>query len=347
MGIAQWFKLSFPVDNEALVDMSSEPIPNHLKKWWWALGGTPLYMFIVQVITGLLLVFYYEPNIHGAYESIGKITNELPYGWLIRSIHKWSANIMIASVILHMMRVFFTQTYRRPRELNWMFGVSLFLLTLIFGFSGYSLIYEQMSYWAMKVGTEIAGATPFIGDWLAGFIKGGEDIGQETLTRMHVFHVMILPLAMVILIALHIYLIRSLGVSDLHFKDEPKTEKKTFPFWPDHATTELVMVALIMFLLIALALVFPVHMGDKANPNVTPLHIKPEWYFYPVFRWLKLTNLFWGVMGPILFILVLYLWPFIDRFFEKSMPKKDMAFWIGVIGALILTGFFLWEIIAH
>jgi len=347
MGLVKWFQNSFPLDSESLAKMSSEPIPNHLKKWWWALGGTPAYMFVVQVITGLLLVFYYVPNPDQAYDSVKHITESVPYGWLIRSIHKWSANIMIASLILHMMRVFFTRSYQRPRELNWMFGVCLFVMSLLFGFTGYSLIYEQMSYWAMQVGTEIAGATPIIGGWLAGFLKGGEDIGQNTLTRFHTFHVILLPIATMILVALHIYLIREHGVTDLHFKNEKPTKEKTFPFWPDHAMTELVMVSLIMFVLIALSLVFPAHMGEQANPNITPLHIKPEWYFYPVFRWLKITNLTWGVLGPIIFLALFFFWPFVDRFFEKLFPKKEVAMWIGIIGALLITAFLLWETIAH
>jgi len=347
MGLINWITKSFPIDNDALAHASSEPIPNHMKKWWWALGGTPFYMLIVQIATGIMLAFYYVPNPEEAYASVAHITNDVAYGWLIRSIHKWSANIMIAAVILHMMRVFFTQAYRAPREMNWMFGVIIFVITLLFGFTGYSLIYEQMSYWAMKVGTEIAGATPFIGDWLAYFLKGGEDIGQATLTRINILHVMILPIVMVGLLVIHVYLIRTHGVVELHFKNENPKEKKTFPFWPDHVMTELVMIALVMFVLVTLSLLFPAHMGPEANPAMTPMHIKPEWYFYPVYRWLKITNLTWGVIGPMIFLGVLIFWPFIDRFFEKLFPKKEIAFWIGVIGALILTVFLLWETIAH
>ncbi len=347
MSLFSWFKKSFPVDDASLQEMSSEPIPNHLKKWWWALGGTPAYMFVVQLVTGFMLVFYYVPNPDLAYESVNHISNTVPYGWLIRSVHKWSANIMIASLILHMMRVFFTRAYQAPRELNWMFGVTLFLLTLVFGFTGYSLVYEQMSYWAMQVGTEIAGATPLIGEWLANFLRGGEDIGQNTLTRFHTFHVIVLPVATMLLLAVHIYLIRSHGVTEMKFADEKPTDKKTFPFWPDHAHTELIMVSLIMFVLISLSLLFPAYLGEPANPNVTPLHIKPEWYFYPVFRWLKITNLTIGVLGPMVFLVMLFFWPFIDKFLEKIFPGKEVAFWIGALGAITITLFLFWEIIAH
>ncbi len=347
MGFKNWIKESFPVDQEALVKISSEPIPNHLRRWWWGLGGTPLVLFAIQVITGVWLLFYYVPDPDKAYESVNYITNTAQFGWLIRSIHRWASNLMIITLLLHMMRVFFTQTFRKPREMNWMFGVVLFLLTMVFGFTGYSLVYEQMSYWAMKVGTGIAGATPFIGDWIADFMRGGSEIGQNTLTRFFIFHVVLLPFFLVFAVGVHVYLIRSLGVSELEFKGDEKIEKKTFPFFPDHFYTELIIVVVVMIILIVLALLFPVHLGDPANPNVTPLHIKPEWYFYPVFRWLKVTNLTIGVLGPIIFIILLFTWPFIDRVFEKTFPGKEVAFWIGVAGILTIDGFLFWEIFGH
>lgn len=347
MGFSKWLSKSFPVNQDALIELTSEPIPNHLKRWWWALGGTPMYMFVVQVITGLMLIFYYVPDTEHAYNSIAYITYEANYGWLIRSIHRWSSNIMIASLILHMMRVFFTKSYRAPRDLNWMFGVVLFLLTLVFGFTGYSLVYEQMSYWAMKVGTGIAGATPLIGGWIADFMRGGTDIGQNTLTRFFLFHVVLLPLLTALAIGIHVYLIRVHGVTEHKFKGDEDQPKKTFPLWPDHIMTELVMVSIIMTVLIVLSLLFPAQLGDPANPNVTPLHIKPEWYFYPVFRWLKVTNLTVGVLGPMVFLALLFLWPFIDKWFDKVFPEKEIGFWIGILGMLTICVFTVWEIFGH
>ena len=347
MGFKTWFNDSFPIDQEAMIKLTVEPIPNHLKRWWWALGGTPLYMFVVQVITGIMLIFYYVPDMDKAYESIHYITYTADFGWLIRSIHRWSSNIMIASLLLHMLRVFFTRTYQAPRELNWMFGVVLFLLTLMFGFTGYSLVFEQMSYWAMQVGTGIAGATPLIGEWMADFMRGGSEIGQNTLTRFYLFHVVLLPLLTVMAIGMHVYLIRAHGVSELKFKGDDNSVKKTFPLWPDHVFTELIMVTIIMTVLVVLSLLFPAQLGDPANPNETPLHIKPEWYFYPVFRWLKVTNLTMGVIGPMIFLAILFFWPFIDKFLDKKIPGKEVGFWIGVFGFLLINVFMLWEVFGH
>jgi ubiquinol-cytochrome c reductase cytochrome b subunit/cytochrome b6 len=217
----------------------------------------------------------------------------------------------------------------------------------MFGFTGYSLVYEQMSYWAMKVGTGIAGATPLIGNWIADFIRGGTEIGQNTLTRFYLFHVVLLPFLIIVAVSFHLYLIRMHGVSELKFKGDEKEEKKTFPLWPDHVFTELIMVSIIMITLVVLSILFPVHLGEPADPNITPLHIKPEWYFYPVFRWLKITNLTVGVLGPIIFIIILFLWPYIDRFFERKWPGMELGFWIGIAGMITINIFLVWEIFGH
>jgi quinol-cytochrome oxidoreductase complex cytochrome b subunit len=150
-----------------------------------------------------------------------------------------------------------------------------------------------------------------------------------------------------VVIGIHVYLIRALGVSELKFPGDEKLNKKTYPLFPDHVFTELIIVTLILIILVTLSLLFPVGLGEPANPNVTPLHIKPEWYFFPVFRWLKITNLEVGVIGPMVFILILYAWPFIDRFFEKRFPGKDLSIWNGVAGILTIYVFLFWEIFGH
>ncbi len=150
-GRLEWIQERIPLPLETLRHFTSEPVPHHLKHWWWCLGGTAAYLFIVQVVTGILLTFYYIPASEEAYASVQKITTVVPYGWFIRSLHKWSSNLMIVAVILHMMRVFFTGAYRKPRELNWMIGIGLVAVTLFFGFTGYSLVYEKLSYWGITV----------------------------------------------------------------------------------------------------------------------------------------------------------------------------------------------------
>ncbi|MBI1926434.1 cytochrome b N-terminal domain-containing protein [Candidatus Poribacteria bacterium] len=196
--IKEWAVESFPFDLNILKEISSEPIPNHLQRWWFAIGGTPLYLFIIQATTGIILTFYYVPDPTEAFNSVAHITTQVRFGWFIRSVHKWSAHLMVFTLMLHMMRVFFTAAYRRPRELNWMIGVGLLLTTLGFGFTGYSLIYEQLSYWASVVGTNVAEATPIVGGILADFMRGGSEVGSNTLTRFFVLHIGVLPTVMVI-----------------------------------------------------------------------------------------------------------------------------------------------------
>jgi quinol-cytochrome oxidoreductase complex cytochrome b subunit len=370
--VKTWAKDSFPIDLDVFKEMSSEPIPYHLKRWWFAVGGTPLYLFIIQAITGIMLTFYYVPEPAEAYNSVARITNEVPFGWYLRSIHKWSANLMIAAVILHMLRVFFTSAYRKPREFNWMIGAALLLTSCVFGFTGYSLIYEQISYWAAVVGTNIAEATPLIGGWLANFARGGPEVGASTLTRFFVFHIGVLPTVMVLLLVLHVVQIRLHGVTKLRFdergegsvrlaidvsapvtpvsvpdakKSAASSEEKypTFPFYPDHFYTELIIGLVLTFLLTILALVAPATMGEPANPLVTPEHIKPEWYFYATFRWLKLTSFTVGVVGTMIFVMTFIFWPFIDRWLVRRYPTKELSFWLGIIGFAIFMIFTLWE----
>jgi quinol-cytochrome oxidoreductase complex cytochrome b subunit len=141
--IGTWFRERIPISGDQLREMTNEPVPNHLKSWWFCLGGTPAYLFVIQIITGILLAFYYQPSPATAYSSVQYITEEAAYGWFLRSLHKWGATLMIAAVILHQLRVYFTGAYRKPREINWMIGMLLLLCTLMVGFTGYSLVFEQ------------------------------------------------------------------------------------------------------------------------------------------------------------------------------------------------------------
>src|SRR5262245_30216057 len=162
-----------PVDWGRVQEVTNEPVPGHIKRWWFALGGTPAYLFLIQITTGILLSFYYVPSPDHAYESVQAITSTIPFGWFIRSIHKWAANLMIITVLLHMCRVFFSGAFRHPRQINWVIGCGLLLCTLSLGFTGYSLIYEQLSFWGITVASELVASVPLIGPALAAFMRGG------------------------------------------------------------------------------------------------------------------------------------------------------------------------------
>jgi len=335
----------FPIDWEILREAGAEPVPHHLKKWWFCLGGTVLYLFIIQIITGIALAFYYVPFPEEAYQSIATITQEIRFGWFIRSLHRWASNFLIVALFLHMFRVYFTGAYRQPRQLNWLIGFMLLFITLAFGFTGYSLVFEQMSFWGATVATNLMEAVPFVGPTLAYFFRGGPVIGDNTLTRFFILHIGVLPTLAFIFIGLHILLIRLHGVTELHFEGEVVPEKERFfRFLPDHVINELMLGVLLLYILTILSLIFPAGLGTPADPNITPEHIKPEWYFYFNFRLLKLTSLNVSVVFTLLLCLSIFLWPFIEEFLQKKFKFPDvLSVMLGLVFILIFMLFTLWE----
>jgi menaquinol-cytochrome c reductase cytochrome b subunit len=181
--------------------------------WWHTLGSASLTAFLVQAVTGVILAMYYKPSPHDAYSSIQNITNEVTLGWLVRGMHKWGASVFIILMFLHMGRVFLFGAYKYPRELNWIVGATILLLGMLEGFTGYLLPWDQTAYWATVVGINLNGTAPFLGPWLAQFLRGGQEIGANTLTIFYSLHMLVLPAAIIGLITLHLYLVIRLGVS--------------------------------------------------------------------------------------------------------------------------------------
>jgi quinol-cytochrome oxidoreductase complex cytochrome b subunit len=346
--IGNWLQDRLPVSGEQLRELTNEPVPNHMKRWWFCLGGTPMYLFIVQIFTGILLAFYYKPSPETAYESVRVITEEVAFGWYIRSVHKWAATLMIAAVILHQMRIYFTGAYRRPREINWMIGMCLLTCVLVEGFTGYSLVFEQLSFWGATVGANIADSVPLVGTAMKRMMLAGDAYNSNTLPRFFVLHGAVLPGTMVLLIGVHIGIIRLQGISELSFENEPEDKKKTFSFFPDHLYTELIMGLVIMILLSALATILPAHLGPQADPSVTPEVIKPEWWFYVTFRWLKLFSGTAAVLSIGFIAFTMFAWPFIDQTIRKRFPRSEFSVWLGIVAVLALLGLTLWEaFVAH
>src|SRR3972149_6505641 len=196
----------------ALQKALRKPVPRHVN-WTFCFGGMTLFLFLIQAVTGVLLTLYYRPTPEGAYASVRYITNQVAFGWLIRGMHHWGAHAMILMVFLHMLRVFFYQAYKTPRELNWIIGTVLLFLALALGFTGYLLPWDQLSYWATVVGTESAGAVPIAGGFLLRLLRGGPEVTGETLIRFYAFHVIILPATTLLLLGLHFLMIRRQGIA--------------------------------------------------------------------------------------------------------------------------------------
>ncbi len=194
--------------------------PEPKGNWWNTLGSASLFLFIVQAVTGIFLTVYYTPSPDHAYDSINYIMNGVAFGWLIRGIHHWGATLMVVVVFIHMLRVFVTASFKYPRELTWLVGMGLFLLTLGMGFTGYLLPWSQQSYWATTVGTQIAGTVPLIGDFMLRVLRGGSDLSALTLQRFFSAHIWMLPAALAGLIGMHLYLIIRHGESAWPTKED-------------------------------------------------------------------------------------------------------------------------------
>ena len=181
--------------------------------WFQTLGAATLTAFIVQAATGVILAMYYQPTPQGAYPSIVNITNHVTLGWLVRGMHKWGASVFIILMFLHMGRVFLFGAYKYPRELNWIIGVLILVMGMMEGFTGYLLPWDQTAYWASVVGINLNGTAPFLGPWLAQFLRGGQVVSGYTLTRFYSLHMLVIPGAIIALITLHLYLVIRLGVT--------------------------------------------------------------------------------------------------------------------------------------
>jgi quinol-cytochrome oxidoreductase complex cytochrome b subunit len=221
----------------------------------------------------------------------------------------------------------------------------LLVCTLMTGFTGYSLVYEQLSYWGATVGANISDTVPVIGGFIKNMMLAGEVYNERTLSRFFILHAAVLPVSMVLLITIHIAIIRLQGVTEFRFKDEVHGEPKQFSFFPDHFYTELTIGLILMILLSALATILPAHMGPRADPLTTPEVIKPEWFFYVAFRWLKLFTGTTAVVSMGFIVFVMFLWPFIDRLFRKNTRFAEASVWIGIFGALTIIALTVWEAI--
>jgi cytochrome b6 len=273
--------------------LKHKTVPVHSATVWYYFGGITLFLFAIQAVTGILLLLYYRPTVTEAYESVQFIMTRVRFGWLIRSIHSWSANLMVFTAFVHMFSVAFLHAYRRPRELTWLSGIALLGLTLAFGFSGYLLPWNTIAYFATKVGTDLAAGVPVAGQYLARFLRGGDDVGGATLTRFFGFHVAVLPGTATLLLLVHLALVQKFGISSPpSAEDQARHAGKDLPrmpFFPNFFLRELMAWYAALALLGVLAAVFPWELGEKADPfGSAPAGIRPEWYFLAPFATLKL-----------------------------------------------------------
>lgn len=331
-------------------------IPINARTYYF--GGITLFFFGVQAITGTLLAIYYQPTPDTAYDSILFIMNQVHFGWLIRSIHAWSANFMILFCVLHLLRVFFQGAYKKPREVTWMMGIVLLGLTLAFGFTGYLLPWDQRAYWATTVGSEIAGAVPAAGQELLVFLRAGTEITARTLSRFFGMHVLMLPLTLAAALVVHITLVHQQGLADpdrdaaagndattdavTAVAPVQKPKRKLLPFFPNYVLDEVIAWYVMLGLLIILVSLVPAGLEAPADPLRTPEHTKPEWYFLFLYQALKVVPRIVGIMVPIIGGVLLMLLPFLDRNPNASPRRRPIAVALGVLVIIGIVAFTIW-----
>jgi quinol-cytochrome oxidoreductase complex cytochrome b subunit len=333
---------------QALVNFAKHKyVPVHSMSLWYYFGGISLFLFIVQVITGILLLMYYRSGADSSFESVHFITTKVQFGWLMRSLHSWSANLMVLAIFIHMFSVYFTRSYAKPRELTWFSGIALFGLTLGFGFSGYLLPWNELSFFATRVGTDMTGVLPFVGKTLLVLLRNGEEVTMHTLSRFFGLHVALLPGIFTALLGFHLLLIQRQGMHEPHsWETGPESEKKKMPFFPNFILRDLLVWLIVLNILAVLAVFFPWELGQKADAFASaPAGIKPEWYFVFAFQTLKFipAHIFFldgELVGILLFMVGGLLWctvPLWDRASVIGLKRRQMNYLgIAVVGFIVI-----------
>jgi cytochrome b6 len=350
--LTAWLDVRVPVS--ALVAMLRDKrVPRHRYSIWYYFGGMTLFLFGIQVGTGALLLLYYRPSASEAYESVQFIMTRVPFGWLVRSIHAWSANLMVATAVAHLLSVVLLQAYRRPREVTWMSGVLLLGLTLAFGFTGYLLPWNELAFFATRVGTDIAHAVPVAGSFIVRFMRGGDDVTGATLTRLFGAHVAILPAITTALLGLHLLLVQSHGMSVPPSVERGDRPARSMPFYPHFLLRDLFAWTIALALLAGLSAFFPWELGAKADPFApAPAGIQPEWYFLWTFQLLRVVPpAVLGVSGELLVVaglgviaVALFLLPFLAAG-NPRLPKAINQ--VTLVAVMLITLLTIWALSAE
>lgn len=340
----------------------------------FGLGLISLYLFLILIGTGVLLMFYYVPSTQQAYDAMKDLQFVVSAGLLMRNMHRWAAHLMVLFVMLHLCRVFYTGAYKRPREFNWLLGVGLFLLTLALSFTGYLLPWDQLAFWAITVGTSIAGYAPVIGQKLRYLMLGGTTVGQEALIRFYALHVFVLPAAAGLMVAIHLWRVRKDG--GLSRPDEPgdvveqvalsqlptnktyglmelargttpqvgKNPEDEIFSWPHLVFRELLLFLLVMAVVLFLAIFWNAPLEEFANPIHPPNPAKAPWYFLGLQELVSYSAFWGGVVVPGLLVTALALLPYLDRkragigrWFARERVVANTIFTLCLLAAIVFT----------
>lgn len=339
MGLYSWINERLAIERIKQLALTKK-VPVFYGTIWYYLGGVSLFLFAIQVCTGILLLLYYQPGAATAFESVKFIVTKVEFGWLIRELHSWSGNLFIFFVFLHMFTVFFAKAYRKPRELTWFTGMLLLVMGLGFGFSGYLLPWNKLAFFATKVGSDLASEIPLMGEFLVRLIRGGDEVSGATVTRFYGFHVGVLPLLFTILLVIHLAMVQFQGMSVPPEQETiPTEERKTMPFFPNFVLRDVLIWLIVLNIIALLAVFFPWELGSKADPLApAPEGIRPEWYFLFMFQTFKKFPAYVLFMKGELVAILLFMigglvWffaPFLDRKANRGQRSKFWT-WLGIL----------------
>jgi quinol-cytochrome oxidoreductase complex cytochrome b subunit len=364
---------SLAITNNVLLHLHPVKVRKDSVRFWYTmgLGGISFLLFIILVITGILLAFYYTPSTDLAYQSIKDIENVVSYGGILRNMHRWAAHGMVITVFLHMCRVFFTFSYGKPREFNWVVGVSLFLSTILLSFTGYLLPWDQLAFWAITVGTSMATYAPLIGEKIKYLLLGGNIVGQGALIRFYVLHCFVLPSFMIFALAVHFWRIRKDGgISGPILNNNKESENvsaspnKTYGLmevvpgnqitsekdpdnyvftWTHLLPKELLATIIVIIILNIISVFFAAPLEELANPTVTPNPAKAPWYFLGLQELVHYSAFIGGVLLPFLIIVGLVIIPYIDtsdkgagEWFSSKRKIQNILFSIFIVSMVLL-----------
>jgi cytochrome b6 len=300
-------------------------VPMHRHSIWYYMGGLLLCLCLIQGFTGILLLFYYKPAAETAYQSVAEIMVNVPYGWLVRSVHHWASNLMIVVAFVHFFSTFLVKAYRRPREVTWLTGMAMLVIVMFLGYSGYTLPFDERAFFALNVGTDMPGAIPVVGKYMLEFLRGGENVGPQTLNRFFALHVGVLPAALIIVLGIHLLLVQLLGMSVppsvLKEAEAKKKEIPAKPMFPHLVWHDLVNCLLLFGLVVSLAVIMPSELGleiDYLKP--APEGVKPDWFFlwvYQILKWIPtyvagIEGEVVGIVGLAVAALFITVAPFVD-----------------------------------
>lgn len=357
--LSDWIDCRIGIRGIIAKELTGYLLPRNINVWY-SMGSILLFIFGLQVVTGILLLIYYVPDSEKAFKSVTFIMNEVSFGWLIRMCHAVGSNLMVLILLFHMLSVVFMGSYKRPRELNWLSGFILFNLIMGISLTGYLLPWSQLSFWATTVATNSVSSIPVVGQFLVEFIRGSKLVGPATLGRFFALHVMVLPLAIASLVGAHLFFLKRTGVSTPPFgaKDSRvawqgnlylyEDHPGGIPFFPNYLLQDITSIAVYLSFFLAVVFFDPYIFFTKesfiaANPFKTPAHIKPEWYFLANYQTLKIfPNEFIGLSVQGAAMTFLAILPFVDRSSERHPLKRPVFMVVALGGILLWIGLSIW-----